>query len=568
MPFAMPVPNLCSICDRPAFLTCIDCDTIYCSAVCQVADWSEHQKLPAHINKTRSSINNIISSVQPRSNVQRTKASSFEKEPRFKLPSNNKSTVLSALTKSKPNVSVNDRLKLAAMKETVSQKNQSTMTSESTVSVSSAKTNLSDKLNSLMINEEQIQEKSEVEGLINTSSSDSDSILNVPDSSNNSTFSDKYKTNRKLQLQDDGFCRVFVKHRHYIDDEQLVYYILPIAFEEEYKKYLQTLDNTYNDRNFRPLELSSFIKNAPELIIAKLENNFARCAVLTKVDVNNCIQVIDIDSGSKKILNITKDIMKAAINREYEIMPYCIKAILNNVDASDIDFDDVIEIKELKSTEDGYIIAEVKYSDSDDEEETLPLPTSTVQDKQDNKTEEKRYTVKDIKLKVLKPGKIKLSFLDGSKLKEGKMCICESLNENTKFFEELDNDISNYVKANPNAGNYVPILHELVLSKYTDGNYYRALCKNIDENGCSVVFLEYFNDFYVQFKDIMKLPESLLRKSVSRVISIKLASGKSFSDVDIDASLNQFEINQEFEAIVHDDVKSATVDDSFFIFKK
>lgn len=108
------------------------------------------------------------------------------------------------------------------------------------------------------------------------------------------------------------------------------------------------------------------------------------------------------------------------------------------------------------------------------------------------------------------------------------------------------------------------------MAKYKDGKYYRAMCKDAVEEvatKCDVVFLEYGNELCVDLKNIIKLPENLVRECISRVVNIKLESGKSYNDLNIDATVDNLATLEEFDAKVEDS-RSVTINDSIVIFKK
>lgn len=180
---------------------------------------------------------------------------------------------------------------------------------------------------------------------------------------------------------------------------------------------------------------------------------------------------------------------------------------------------------------------------------------------------QKTIFVNNIKGKVFQPGPGKYTFVDGSKLNEGKIFIHESQPESYDHYKKLEQGINSYVMENPNNGGHKPVPYELVLAKYFDGSYYRAMCRESTENESKLVFIDYGNEDFVEHKNIMKLPEVLLYSLIGRNVFLKLASGRNLQEIDVAASVDTLFEVQEIDLILCDDYKSAIIDDKLMVFK-
>lgn len=104
--------------------------------------------------------------------------------------------------------------------------------------------------------------------------------------------------------------------------------------------------------------------------------------------------------------------------------------------------------------------------------------------------------------------------------------------------------------------------------KFTDGLHYRAMCKKVSDKSSEVFFIDYGNETNANHEDIMPIPESLLFPCISRSFNMHLRSGRSIGDIDVKASVSKLDDNAEFTALIHDDLRNATVDEKIFIFKE
>jgi hypothetical protein len=397
-------------------------------------DWESHQNQPLHVNKRKNPFNNA------ESNNARLQRRLVTKEQR-------------------PAFSVQDRLRLAALKE-----------APNSQALEDAETQKAEDVNRVASVE--IIEK--VENDYNDGQFDTESmIISSQESSSDEEikpdakvenvalrYAQLYKSTRALQLDAHGYSRVkvtFIERNP--ENDSALYYLVPLAVDNELYNYKVKLSNTYNDPLAVRLDSKQLMTTMPALFIAKIGNIWSRC-IAASVECDGSVHAIDIDSGTKKILNILHDELKPAGQSEYETMAFCVKADLLNIEKSDVEIEDIIEIKVLETLEDGVIAAEVNFDyESSDEGANEPLmappPTPNVSETEitaeEEEEPEERFTIKSIKLKVLKPGNVKLSFLDGSRLAEGKMCVCESTTEHSDFFEMLEKEIDNYIKTNPTA---------------------------------------------------------------------------------------------------------------------
>jgi Tudor domain len=93
----------------------------------------------------------------------------------------------------------------------------------------------------------------------------------------------------------------------------------------------------------------------------------------------------------------------------------------------------------------------------------------------------------------------------------------------------------------------------------------------VSDLDCSVYFLDYGNSMTTSFEDIWKMPKQLVKNCVSRTVYVKLKSGRSIQDIDVDETKEKLAYLENFEADIGkigEKKFSITIDDSLVIFKK
>lgn len=385
-----------------------------------------------------------------------------------------------------------------------------------------------------------------------------------------------YKTRCKLDAETDGFCRVVVKHLDTDESGRIIFFVIPHSKHDEFTKFKIDLFSTYNKT-----DVPFLTKTVPPLFMFKFGSIWGRCISTSISDVDGNVIVQDIDTGKKANVNIFSNEIKSAKANEFEMPAYCSQVQLTNIDASEISIEDTIRIKLGNVMENEVIQAFVELEsdesfDSSDEENE-PVIDANIEHNSSKLEEQKRFLITDIKYKIFKTGMIKLTYKDGAKLDAGMINVCEASKENDEFYENLGESITQYIDKHPKANNYKPVVAEMILAKFTDGQVYRGMCRKIAEdenadekNGCFIVFIDYGNELFIKYEDIWKLPHELLMNCVSRNVSLKLKSGRSLSEIDADATMDAFYDNLNFVAEVGAESRSkytATIDDSLVVFK-
>lgn len=267
-------------------------------------------------------------------------------------------------------------------------------------------------------------------------------------------LSNLYNKTRELKADNDGYCAVTIET---IDDVNHNYCVIMKKDKDEYNRYQVDLNNTYNDSEIKRISAVEMLESWPELLMINIENCWTRCKPVS-IKVGKLLATT-IDTGVAKVLDINKTEMKPVKQRESEIQPFGIKVKLVKVDKGDLEIGDVIEIRLIDRSE-GLLTAEVRMDDTDSSSDDGKSKQRSEDDEPkrlNDVVEPKRHNIRDIKLQKIGPGKLKLLYIDGFKLSEGKLHACESTDESHDFYEKMETDIENYVKANPIKGSYKPV---------------------------------------------------------------------------------------------------------------
>lgn len=72
----------------------------------------------------------------------------------------------------------------------------------------------------------------------------------------------------------------------------------------------------------------------------------------------------------------------------------------------------------------------------------------------------------------------------------------------------------------------------MILAKFSDGSYYRAVCLNVIGVDAKVFFVDFGNFFLTKLEDIMKMPVNLLYNCCTSPVKVKPASGRSIEEID------------------------------------
>lgn len=262
-----------------------------------------------------------------------------------------------------------------------------------------------------------------------------------------------------------GILSVTIMHIDIVDLKNLIYSVVLDSQKEEIATFKKYFNYDYNDDELRPpLEYlpQEFMKNAKKVLMIKIDNQWTRCHVKSFNNVDK-IAVEDLDTGKIHLIDKNHKIKRAS---EAELMKSAISfkvKLDNNQDPYAFDVGDTFKIEIIRFNING--ISNAKIMKSMEE----PKPNNEVElkmkpnDQESNVKKEstlkdppKKFKIQDLLVKTFKTGKRELTFIDGSKLAQGKMHVCENSEENEKFYVDLSVEIQDYIKQNPNKNNYKP----------------------------------------------------------------------------------------------------------------
>lgn len=252
-------------------------------------------------------------------------------------------------------------------------------------------------------------------------------------------------------------------------DGSVVYWIMPYVLKESLVDYKNVLNTTYDVDGIAVVASKQDIQSfKSHLVITKIEGKWSRACILSFTEPN-LVELEDIDSGKRAINDVLRDVMKVPNEAELLKPAYAFRVVFEdfeNSDISEIECGDIIGIRITHPTVYGLCFAKVKF-------ETENLAENEVQETEMNPSNQadavkpvqedkclnlsKRLFFEQIQVREFNVGpKIKMMFIDGSRLDEAKIHVCEGTKENLTFYHQLADDIQKYVKQNPNAANYKP----------------------------------------------------------------------------------------------------------------
>lgn len=268
---------------------------------------------------------------------------------------------------------------------------------------------------------------------------------------------------RHIEMADysdsEGYAKVEVTEMEDNGVYGTIYWVVPVDLGTFYAEYVIALDKRYEHGDTDTILPEDIVKFKSHMVMAKMNGRWTRAYILN-FPSSGLVELENIDRGEKKIMSLTEDTFKLPLESEMIKLALATKVIFVNLGDVTLQKGNVVEIHVLRSNHFGESMSEIRLSSIEtneeffDESAILPdLPPSPPSPKKQSR----RLTIDLIQVKHLHVGKdIKLMFLDGSRLELGKLHVCESLDENWKFYETLSHEIKEYVKANPDAGGYKP----------------------------------------------------------------------------------------------------------------
>lgn len=113
-------------------------------------------------------------------------------------------------------------------------------------------------------------------------------------------------------------------------------------------------------------------------------------------------------------------------------------------------------------------------------------------------------------------------------------------------------------------------VRELVLAKFSNGEYYRAVCLEASKVDAKLAYIDYGSVCTVDLSCVMQLPAKMLHTCCSHAVIVKLSSGRSIGSLDFEESRKMLLETNEFEARVDKEGKKyiVTIDDSLVVHRK
>ncbi|CAO1365212.1 unnamed protein product [Diamesa tonsa] len=598
-------PNVpCQNCKRSSNLKCIWCDTIYCSVKCQFEDWNEHKdiclkskgivselvisdhvKQPGKpfISHIARDLNNMrlkrLASAETNNKVALCKAEALKRS---------KISAANAEALKKPTHSVQERLKVASTRDSKVQSVSTKAIDDYEYSLKLDKP-MKKEIKSPITFKKEVRSPIAVKKVIRSPitfkkekieimddvdvKSEEVSVTLVPNRI--IELANKVQGNRKwkqyeipTQVDEDGFFKATITDYGIPKLGMQSYVVSPLGLKDQCVAHLRQLQQVYKSTTFEPLPVDKIKRH--DLVVALFGITWNRAIVLEVTDTMICVR--SIEHGTNCFIKDFSKI-KAPLPAELQKKSFIIEVIFENENEVDgIDINSVVSMK-MMSEMSGTNLATLKtinkiVDDCDaslDDElferfEKISISTTVTdgpfREEVVRKVEVTTYDEKIIKTKSLDERKylsrqmvkdfhtgdnIKLTFLDGSQLQNGRAHFCEYLPENVEFYMKIDKEIKDYIANNVDEGNYTPANNELVLAKYNDGLYYRGVCESIKDGIALIYFLDYGGSEHVEIEDIFKIPSNLLYTICAHTCRVK------FSEVDLSTVNIEVTVNQLFD---------------------
>lgn len=90
----------------------------------------------------------------------------------------------------------------------------------------------------------------------------------------------------------------------------------------------------------------------------------------------------------------------------------------------------------------------------------------------------------------------------------------------------------------------------MVLAKFSDDLYYRAVVLNVSETSASVNFIDYGGQNVISFEDIEPMPTSLMTICCAHTVQLRLKSGRPLGRINSKKTREMLEEKNDFSADV------------------
>lgn len=254
----------------------------------------------------------------------------------------------------------------------------------------------------------------------------------------------------------EGFFMVEVTAIH---TPKSVYSVILSESKDAIYLFKHLLNVTYNDEVNNPtmqISRSDLPKYLKSLMIVKLDEQWTRCRL--QQNDNEKFELEDIDTGKTSRFNMFLR-MKKALEPEKMKSALSFKVKFEN-DPGTIAVGDSLKICMTNSNLYGISTARLDLQKTEVPiKEPKKVIASLEWEDDDEPIVEKEppFMINRILVKSLpKTGKLKLNYVDGSRLEQGKMSVYESTDENKLFYEKLYDDIQAYIATHHDKNNYTP----------------------------------------------------------------------------------------------------------------
>lgn len=557
------LPQVCCVCDRAAFLRCLECSYMYCSSACQIKvnkltlhkriltsnkslkDWTAHRKTHENYQQESDTLKELsaLDIMKDRFNVVKGERSNVQN--RLKKTQDNAEMITETIS-SMPMKNINNsQQELTKIKKSNVRNNIQSDENSNVIKLikdqSGAKSYLSSAMKELAGTIKEITADNIVDDLSeifqNVSISEDPLAKSSDDinlNQNLDIFKHKYDCTSPIPPNFKDLKGFFMATVTFIEAGS----IFSVVHESESADFLyfkQMLNYSYNDDANIPCDIinqNEYDKYINSLLMVKIRDQWTRCRI--QCDQQGKFTLMDIDSGKKynmlESLNVKRpkdpEKLKSALSFKLKIV--------NPFNESSVQVGNRIKIRLIKAN----------FEDISEAEIVIETPKEAKNDI--------IYMINHVKAKIIPSGNQTLTFVDGSRLsEEGKIHVHIKSEEFTSFYNQLFTDTQTFIATNPDKNNHHPIVGELVLAIFSDGNAYRAVVSAVNTLDCKVIFIDYGSIYHVSFNDIWKLPEKFTMDSFSTTVNVELKSGKNFKDaVDVDRTLEKLEAMQYFDGYV------------------
>lgn len=241
---------------------------------------------------------------------------------------------------------------------------------------------------------------------------------------------------------DDGFTLCIITD---VQDEttgERVFWLVPSSFKPSLEMYKEALVESYAGGDQPIIPIEELPKFRSHMVIAKIDNKWARARIISLVLSDKLVGLEDIDTGKQSISVLPRDPVKVPLVEELKKAAYGFKATFDGPNVDSYRVGDAINIKIVVPVPYGAHMCEIKPKPKKIEVEA----PKGMPKKQQPETYKNRNLIDDLDVKDLPTGQgIQLLYCDGTKLDLGLLHVCESTPANWEFYGELGPIIQAYI---------------------------------------------------------------------------------------------------------------------------